>query len=52
MIGITDRTKQRKLRKSSSSKNAVCYYAYNGLIVFGDMNKGKFKEEGGGFHEG
>ena len=52
LVGIVDRKKQRKARKSSSSTSAVSYFGYNGLIVYGNIEKGQSKEEGGGFHVG
>jgi hypothetical protein len=45
-VGILDETKQRNVRYSSNSNNAVCYYAHNGY----KYPSGGY--EGGGFSEG
>jgi hypothetical protein len=46
MIGIVDKQKQRDQRYSFNSRNAVCYYGYNGY----KYPSGGY--EGNGFSEG
>ena len=38
LVGIVDRRKQKKFRKSSNSDNAICYFGQKGLIVYGNIN--------------
>jgi hypothetical protein len=46
IIGIIDESKQINQRSSHESKNAICYYGWNGRKYPSELN------EGGGFKQG